>query len=145
MIARRIRRDERGVAVLEMALALPALIVLIWGIAQLGMVYRAMSGIQHALGEGARLATIFPTPSIDAVTQRIEDKVYGIGPGTFEIDDPAVCPGFMILNVTYTQPTDLLLFPGPTITVARSKRVWVASEDFGEASVVPDGEVDPCA
>ena len=59
MIARRIRRDERGVAVIEMALALPALIVLIWGIAQLGMVYRAMSGIQHALGEGARLAMKF--------------------------------------------------------------------------------------
>ena len=27
---------------------------------------------------------------------------------------------------TYTQPIDLLIFPGPTITVSRSKRVWVA-------------------
>jgi hypothetical protein len=28
--------------------------------------------------------------------------------------------------VDYAQPTDLLLLPGPTITVSRSKRVWVA-------------------
>ena len=109
-------------------------------------------------GEGARLATIFPTPTVDDVTARIEEKVYGIGPGEFAIDDPVVCPGFMILNVTYTQPTDLLLFPGPTITVARSKRVWVASEDFGvedeeeeEVVVEPvegeeaEPEADPCA
>jgi hypothetical protein len=30
------------------------------------------------------------------------------------------------LKVSYTQPTNLLLFPGPTINVSRSKRVWVA-------------------
>jgi hypothetical protein len=28
--------------------------------------------------------------------------------------------------VTYTQETDLLFLPGPTINVSRSKRVWVA-------------------
>ena len=31
------------------------------------------------------------------------------------------------LKVTYSQPTSLLLFPGPTINVTRSKRVWTAA------------------
>ena len=33
---------------------------------------------------------------------------------------------YLDLQVSYTQPTSLLLLPGPTITVSRSKRVWVA-------------------
>jgi len=123
-------RDRRGAAVIEMAFALPALVVMIWAIVQLGLVFRAMSGIQHALGEGARLATLYPQPDNDAIEAKIEEAVYGIGPGTFTIEDPvpgeADGSGYLDLEVTYTQATDLLLIPGPTITVSRSKRVWVA-------------------
>ena len=56
-LLKQLRRDRRGAAVIEMAFALPALIVLMWMIVQLGLVYRAMSGIQHGLGEGSRMAT----------------------------------------------------------------------------------------
>ena len=54
---RRVVRNEQGAAVIEMAFALPVLIMLLWMIVQLGLVFRAMSGIQHGLGEGARTAT----------------------------------------------------------------------------------------
>jgi len=127
---RRLAANERGAAAIEMAFALPALIVMIWAIVQLGLVFRAMSGIQHALGEGARLATLFPQPTVDDVQDKISDSVYGIGPGTFDIPDPV--PGtldgsdYLDLEVTYTQQTDLRLLPGPKITVSRTKRVWVA-------------------
>jgi len=126
----RLRRDTRGAAVIEMAFALPALIVMMWMIVQLGLVFRAMSGIQHALGEGARYATLFPQPENDQIHDKIEAAVYGIGPGTFTISDPVagVEDGtvYLDLQVSYTQETDLLLLPGPDITVSRSKRVWVA-------------------
>lgn len=126
-----IARDRRGAAVIEMAFALPALVVMIWAIVQLGLVFRAMSGIQHALGEGARFATIYPQPDNDAIEAKITDAVYGIGPGTFQIKDPvagsADGSAYLDLEVTYTQATDLLIVPGPTITVSRSKRVWVAN------------------
>lgn len=131
-LLRAIRRDERGAAIIETAFALPALIVMVWAVVQLGLVFRAMSGIQHALGEGARLATIYPQPDDAAIHDKIEAAVYGIGPGTFTIDDPV--PGtengsaFLDLQVSYTQATDLLFLPGPTITVSRSKRVWVAED-----------------
>ena len=82
---RKIRRDRRGAAVIEMAFALPALIVLMWMIVQLGLVFRAMSGIQHGLGEGSRMATLFPKPTNTAIQNRITSSVYGIGPGSFAI------------------------------------------------------------
>ena len=45
-ILKRLKRDESGAAVIELAFALPILIILIWMIVQLGLVLRAMSGIQ---------------------------------------------------------------------------------------------------
>ena len=132
-LLRKISRDQEGAAVIEMAFALPALIILLWMIVQLGLVFRAMSGIQHSLGEGARAATLWPVPTTDTITDKMEAAVYGIGPGEFNIVPPA--PGtadgsnFLDLEVTYSQDTDLLIIPGPTITVSRSKRVWVAESD----------------
>jgi Flp pilus assembly pilin Flp len=135
MKLRKLIRNQEGAAVIEMAFALPAFIVLVWMIVQLGLVFRAMSGIQHALGEGARAATLWPVPAINDIEDRMNEAVYGIGPGDFTVVEavPGTADGsdFLDLEVTYTQPTDLLLFPGPTITVSRSKRVWV-SESEGE-------------
>ena len=130
MKIRKLIRSERGAAVIEMAFALPILILFIWVIVQLGLVFRATSGIQHALGEGARLATVWPEPSADDIKARVEEAVYGIGPGDFEVPDPVPgtdCDDSCIdVTVNYTQDTDLLLFPGPTIEVSRTKRVWTA-------------------
>jgi Flp pilus assembly pilin Flp len=130
---KRFRRDDKGAAAIEMAFAFPILIMLIWMIIQLGLVLRAMAGIQHALGEGARLATIWPVPGTDAIKDKMNDAVYGIGPGDFDIPDPV--PGkadgsdYLDLEVTYSQATDLLIIPGPTIQVSRTKRVWRAETD----------------
>ena len=136
----RIGRDDRGVAAVEMALALPVLVVMLYAIVQLGEVYRAMAGIQQALGQGARYATLCLNPGNSGCSvptgQQVHDKVlasvYGIGPGTFNANTPTLQTSgttgkYYDLQVTYSQPTSLLLFPGPTINVTRSKRVWVAA------------------
>ncbi len=127
----RILRDTKGAAVIEMAIALPLLLELLWIVFQCGLIFRAMSGIQHGLGEGARYATLFPQPSNSQIQAKITQAVYGIGPGNFSIDQPM--PGtadganYLDLRVTYTQETNLLIIPGPTISVSRSKRVWVSN------------------
>ena len=130
---KRLSHNEDGVAVIEMAFALPILVMLLWMMIQLGLVVRAMSGIQHALGEGARTATLWPVPTNATIEDKMEAAVYGIGPGEFTIVDPvagtADGSNFLDLQVTYTQDTDLLFLPGPTISVSRSKRVWVAESD----------------
>jgi Flp pilus assembly protein TadG len=132
-------RDQRGAAIVEMAFALPIVIVFVFMFVQLAQIYRAMSGIQQALGQGARYATLCVNPTIngcsvptaDQVKTVINTSVYGIGPGTFTVADPTAGTDggtghYYDLSVTYTQPTTLMLFPGPTINVSRSKRVWVA-------------------
>jgi Flp pilus assembly protein TadG len=135
---RRLRRDQDGVATVEMAFALPILIVMIWMFVQLAQVYRALAGIQQALGQGARYATLClnpsstgcTTPTSTAVKTTITNGVFGIGPGTFTVDDPVSGTSgtskYFDLKVSYSQPTSLLLLPGPTISVSRAKRVWVA-------------------
>lgn len=134
-LARRIRHDENGATVIEMAFALPILILMIYMLVQLAEVYRAVAGMQHALGEGARFATLWPTPAADDIEDRIEDSVYGIGPGEFTVDPPAIesdgsaTGSYYDLRVTYEQDTNLLLLPGPDISVTRTKRVWVAETE----------------
>ena len=130
-MSRQLARNERGAAAIEIAVALPALIILMWTIVQAGLVFRAMSGIQHGLGEGARYATLFPQPDAAAIKSKISATVYGIGPGHFTIASPvagALDGGkYLDLTVTYSQDTDLLIIPGPTISVSRSKRVWTST------------------
>ena len=139
MVGHKLIRDQNGAAVIEMAFVLPILIVMIWAFVQLAQIYRALAGIQQALGQGARYATLClnpsslgcssPTPA--EVKTNIEQSVYGLGPGTFNTPVPTTgtsgTSNYYDLKVTYTQPTNLLLFPGPTITMTRSKRVWIAA------------------
>lgn len=140
-LRRHLRDDERGAAIIEMAFALPILIVMIWMFVQLAQIYRAVAGIQQGLGEGARLATLCLTPTstgctiptASQITTKINTAVYGIGPGTFTVSTPTLQTDatnggkYYDLTVSYSQPTSLLLVPGPNISVTRSKRVWVAT------------------
>jgi Flp pilus assembly pilin Flp len=133
-------RDERGATVLEFAFAFPVLIVMLWAIVQLGFILRANAGIQQALGEGARFATLCLNPTIlgctppdrDAIRTRMLNTVNGTDLGTFAADRPTLLTDvsgarYYDLRVTYSMPTSLLLFPGPSVNIGKTKRVWVAS------------------
>lgn len=139
-----LRQDEQGAAVVEFAFALPTLIMFIWGIAQLGMVMAADAGIQNALGEGARLATLFPTPSSTVIQQKMTNSLFGNFLGSYTVTVPAsatdvtrttttdgvtsttVIGKYMDLNITYTVTPNFLFFNGPLITMPRSKRVYIS-------------------
>jgi Flp pilus assembly protein TadG len=133
----RLQRDERGAAVIEIAIALPTLILFIWGIFQLGIAFQANAGMQHALGEGARFATLClnpsstgcSTPTNTAISNRIYAREFGTNVGTFST--PTVTDGpsgekYKDLSVTFTMPTNFLFFNGPNISMTRTKRVYVA-------------------
>lgn len=62
---RSLLHDESGATMIEFAFALPVLIVMLWMIVQMGFVLRANAGMQQALGEGARFATLCVNPSAD--------------------------------------------------------------------------------
>lgn len=147
----RLLKDTRGVAVIEMAFALPVFVIMLWALIQLAMVYRALAGIQQALGEGARYATLCINPAATgcfspdgtSIRNKVMGSVYGIGPGTFTVPTPVSQSSgtgrYFDITVNYSQPTSLLLLPGPTINVSRSKRVWTAGADPSVTSCTSSG------
>jgi Flp pilus assembly protein TadG len=55
----------------------PALVVFVVGIAELGILFMANAGLRNAVAEGARYATIYPRPSDAQIRQRITDTRFG--------------------------------------------------------------------
>jgi Flp pilus assembly protein TadG len=131
-----LRRDERGAAAVEFALSVPILVGVIYGIFEFSQLYWANAGMQHALGEGARAATLCipdtssdsgcDSPSPDSIAAAESAKLFGPSGGHFDVQPPTSGTGFMTLTITYTRAMDFLFFRGPTITLTRSKLVYLA-------------------
>jgi len=129
----RLKRDDRGAAAIEMALALPILVSMIYGLFQVGLLYQANAGMQHALGEGARMATLYErytsnnVPTDAAIKSRMTTKLFGKGDGAFTVADPVTGTGYKDLSITYTKKMNFIFFNGPTVTLTRSKRAYTVS------------------
>jgi Flp pilus assembly protein TadG len=125
-------RDKRGSAAIEFVFAVPVLAMLIWGIFQFGLLLEANAGMQQALGEGARKATLYPTPSDTAIQSAITSAKFGVAGGTWStpiIDNThaaAGSGGYKVITVSYSQPTNFLFFNGPSVTFTASKRVYLS-------------------
>ena len=128
MMSKRLLRDDEGGAVIELALALPVLVTMIYGIFECSQLYEANAGMQHALGEGARVATLCVpnTSKADGFVNRENAKLFGPYGGQFTVSNPASAAGYKTLTITYRRSMNFLLFRGPTITLSRSKQVYVA-------------------
>ena len=128
----RLRSDNRGAAVIEMAIALPVLVFIIYGIFESALLLRASAGMQHGIGEGARLATIYPTPSNAAVTARVNDKLFGMQDAKAGFPLVSVVKAnntthqWYTIGVTYKKDVDFLFLPSRTVTITHSKRVYTA-------------------
>ena len=132
-----LRQDCRGASTVEMALVLPLLILFIYGIFILGIMFQANAGMQHALGEGARVANLFPQPTDTTIKAQMDAKVFGATGGTFTstVSDPGtndcnVVAGstkYKNLRVTYTMPLNFLFFSAPDLSLTRCKMVYIAT------------------
>lgn len=124
--------DRRGTGAVEMALVLPVLVSMIWGIFQIGLLFQASAGMQNGLLEAARYATIHPTPTDQQIKDRVTAKTFGTYNGTL---NPLVIENFnggagptkyKDLTLVYAQKFDVLFMPGPTVTLTRKKRVYLS-------------------
>lgn len=141
MVLKRLRNNEDGAAVVELAIALPVLVTLIYGIFEFSQLYEANAGMQHALGEGARVATLCipntsktdgcDNPSDTTILNQESAKLFRPAGGTFTLSIPAAGPGYKTLRIVYQRPMNFLLFQGPTITLTRNKQVYVPDTGSG--------------
>jgi Flp pilus assembly protein TadG len=136
---KRLRSAQDGTAAIEMSVALPVVILFIYGIFTFGQVLEADAGIQHALGEGARYGTLCLNPAsgtctLPTATQiraRVNNRLFGTMSGTFDtpvVDTSTASSGYVTVTVTYHQTMNLLFFTGPTVNLTRSKRVYLAEK-----------------
>jgi hypothetical protein len=143
-LLKRLRADEAGAAVVERAISLPVLVTLIYGIFEFSQLYEANAGMQHALGEGARVATLCipnvdaasgcDNPSDTAILSRESAKLFRPAGGNFTLSIPSANAGYKTLRITYTRPMNFLLFAGPTVTLTRTKQVYVPDNGSGTAT-----------
>lgn len=128
MMMRKLLRDTRAAGALEFALVAPAFILLIMGIAQLGIIFFANAGLHNAVAQGARLATIFPRPTEDQVKAQINVAEFGLKPTgvvgpTVDYDETA-SPNFADLQMSYTTTLNFVVFKVP-VTLRQSRRVYL--------------------
>lgn len=122
-------RDKRGASAVEFALIAPVLIAFLFGVAQLGILFFANAGLQNALAEGARLATIFPRPSEADVAAKITQKRFGLDPA--RLTDPTFAYGtvngmaYADVSLSYTMPLNLWLVETAPITLTQRRRVYI--------------------
>ena len=108
-------RDQRGAAAVEMAIVLPILILLVFGIVQWSIYFNRLQGLQAAAREGARVAALPQSTQAD-VKSKVTDALSGVLPsGTSPVitvspssSNPCdLQPSGTSVTVTVTTNTDL--------------------------------------
>jgi Flp pilus assembly protein TadG len=133
--ARNLLADTGGSSAIEFVIAVPVLVSFVWGMFQIGMLFEANAGIQNALGEAARYATIYVPandgpPTDTQILNKLTTLKFGTGSGTFYTACPETCitndaaAKTKLIEVTYVHPTNFLFFQGPDVTLTASKLVY---------------------
>lgn len=133
----RLGRNEDGASAVEIAIALPVLIFMIYGIFTLGLLFEANAGIQHALGEGARRGNLClnaadsgcTLPTKTSLSDLVNSKLYGTTNGTFDtpnVDTSTANSGYVTITVDYHVTPNFLFVTAPRVNLERAKRVYLA-------------------
>lgn len=121
-------QNERGASAVEFAFAVPVLLVLIIGIIQLGILFMANAGLQQAVEEGARFATIYPNPNDSAIIARVNDKRFGLDAAN--VTGPAVTHGtsngvsYVDVTMSYSAPLNFVFFETDPVTLSHTRRAY---------------------
>ena len=133
-LLKRLRRNQRGAAALEFVLVAPALILMIVGIARLGILFMANAGLRNAVGEGARYSTIWLAlqnrrPTNAEIRTRILNSQFGLVRTRFTSVTVNSCTdaGANCVDITasYSVPMDFIFFNAGSVTLTQTRRAYV--------------------
>ncbi len=128
-LSKKLKSSATGAAAVEFAILAPVLILVIVGIAQLGILFLSNAGLRSAVAEGARYATIFPRPTDSQIRQRISDARFGLNPA--RLSTPTIVYGvadganYADITVSYSVPLDFIFFNLPPVTLTESRRAFI--------------------
>ena len=124
---RRFGSNTRAAALVEFALVCPVLFAMLIGIANLGILFLANSGLTSAVEDAARYATIYPRPTSTMITSRISSNRWGLNPAN--ITGPTVTfnttssPKYVDISMSYNVTINYVL-GSRTITLTQSRRAY---------------------
>jgi len=131
MTGKHLLRDRRGATALEFALAAPVLFLLVIAIAQLGTVFYANTGLQHALSQGARVAAVYPKPSDAAIAAAVTNARFGYDVASLDPTVQLVTSGedaakrpYVDLRLKYSVPINFGFTQLGPVTLDHSRRVY---------------------
>lgn len=119
------RQNSDGATVVEFALTLPFLVTMLYAIMQFGIFFFATANMQHMLGEGARFATLFPTPADTAIVKKMEDARYTSAFGLYNVTITSN-GRTKDLRVSYTATPHIPFYKMDPITVRKNKLVYLS-------------------
>ena len=130
-LLQRLRRNQRGAAALEFVLIAPALVLLIVGIARLGVLFMANAGLRNAVAEGARYATLYPRPSNTQIQTRVTSSQFGLDAANFTSVNVASGTdngvNYVDITANYTVPMDFIFFNAGNVTLSETRRAFTQS------------------
>jgi Flp pilus assembly protein TadG len=119
-----LRRNRKGAAIVEFALVVPLLLLLLWGIVDIGRAFYTLNNLASAVREGARSAAVMAT---DPTTAANKTLIKSTVTTAFTPIGPALLPESVFVTLANRQVTVQANYPfaplvlvGWTFPVSRS-------------------------
>jgi Flp pilus assembly protein TadG len=128
-ILRALHADRRGATAAEFALTVPLLLMILVAFVQVGVLFFANAGLQNAVGEAARAATLWPRRTEAQIEQELMDSRFGLNADL--MDEPVFTYGreggqdFVEITVTYTPNLNFIFFEVPGVTLTQTRRAYL--------------------
>lgn len=125
---RRLLKDRSGSPSVEIAMTLPALVVMTIGVMQLGIAFLANAGLRNAVETGARYATIYPYPTDDQIRTKLRASTFGLN--STQLSTPAITRGtsngeaYVNVSATYPVRFNFIFFTTPAFNLTYSRRAY---------------------
>ena len=126
--ASRLAACTSGAAAAEFAIVAPLLIFAIFVTFQFGTLFFANAGLQNAIGEGARLATLWPRRTQTEIAGELQASQFGLNPQN--LSNPQFVTGqaggqdFVDITMTYTVDLNFILFTVDDVTLQETRRAY---------------------
>jgi Flp pilus assembly protein TadG len=92
-----------------MALVLPILLIVVFGIIEFGFAFNAQISLTQAVREGVRVGSVGPDPSTDDMEERMTEAYSALGDASPVVDESTACTdaepqATLTGRVNYTTP-----------------------------------------
>ena len=114
------RRAERAAVAAEFALLVPVLLMLIFGMIQLGLTYQRSESVHAAAREGARVGSLPTSSSADAcarATSALTGTGFTAAPTCTVTGNCANHLGSIVVEVAVSNDIEIPFFGSPTVTL----------------------------